>query len=438
MAIVSSTQQPASNEDYYNPVKSWAVVLSAALFFFYEFIQMNMFNAIDPSLVKVFSVTATQLGNLSAMYFYGNIIFLIPAGILLDRFSTRRLLLTAISVSVVCTYLFAFSSSLGLAEFYRLITGLASTFCMLSAVRLASRWFPSHRIALVLGMVVTMAMAGGMLAQTPLTFMVHKFGWRHAVMMNATLGLVFIFIIYKVVFDYPKSEQQTHDQETHSLGEIGILTSLVIALKNPQNWLAGIYTNFLSFPVIILGAAWGSLYLIHVRHLTHIETTNVTQMIFLGMILGSPAMGWLSDKFKRRKAPMVLGAFLCTLIILTIMKLPYASLGELMLLFFLLGFISGTQVITYPLVVESNPRAITTTAEGLACMLIMSAGLFQVVFGWLLDLSWKGTSLNGIRIYGVHAYSVAIWLLPIAFILALIVSVFLKETRCEQLSNESL
>ena len=40
-------------------LQPWVVILSAALFFFYEFIQMNMFNAIDPSLIKAFSVTAT-------------------------------------------------------------------------------------------------------------------------------------------------------------------------------------------------------------------------------------------------------------------------------------------------------------------------------------------------------------------------------------------
>ncbi|PIQ43969.1 MAG: MFS transporter [Gammaproteobacteria bacterium CG11_big_fil_rev_8_21_14_0_20_46_22] len=410
--------------------RSWVVVLTAALFFFFEFIQMNMFNAIAPSLIASYKVNAAALGNLSAMYFYGNVLFLIPAGILLDRFSTRRLLLTAITTCVICTYLFAFSSSLELAGFFRLITGMGSTFCMLSAVRLASRWFPPNKIALVIGLVVTMAMAGGMLAQTPLALMVHAVGWRHAVTINATLGVFFIVIIALCVRDYPSSIREAQIEERQQLKALGFWTSFAMALKNPQNWLAGLFTNFLSFPVIILGAAWGSLYLMHVHGLSHIQTTNITQMIFLGMIVGSPLMGFISDKLARRKLPMILGAILTLLIMLWIILDTHLSIPGLMVLFFLLGLLSGVQVITYPLIVESNPRKITTTAEGLTCMLVMSAGLFQPVFGWLIDLTWDGARNHGVPVYTAHNFQVAIWLLPAVFLVALCLAFFLKETRC--------
>lgn len=414
----------------YTP-KSWLVVFSAALFFFYEFIQMNMFNAIDPSLIQTFKVNSTQLGNLSAMYFYGNIIFLIPAGILLDRFSVRKLLLTAIIVCVICTYLFAMSTLLWQTMLFRFITGIASTFCMLSAVRLASRWFPPNKIALIIGLVVTMAMAGGMLAQTPLTYMVSAFGWRHAVMFNASLGVIFIFVIFSFVFDCPKSLISKSEGEKQSLKEMGFWPSFTLAVKNKQNWLAGIFTNFLSFPVILLGAAWGSLYLMNVHGLSHIQTTNITQMIFLGMIIGSPLMGWLSDRIGLRKLPMFLGALLTLIIMLIIVLVTSLTYVELIVLFFFLGLFSGAQVITYPLIIESNPREITTTAEGLTCMLVMSAGLFQVVYGWLVNLNWTGQMHNGARIYNAHAYREASWLLPVAFLAAMLLSFLIKETKCK-------
>ena len=48
----------------------WIVCFSAALFFFYEFIQMNMFNSVSSDLMQAFSINATQLGNLSSIYYY--------------------------------------------------------------------------------------------------------------------------------------------------------------------------------------------------------------------------------------------------------------------------------------------------------------------------------------------------------------------------------
>ncbi len=411
--------------------QAWIVVLSAALFFFFEFIQMNMFNAIDPSLRHSFGISDTQLGNLSAMYFYGNVLFLFPAGTLLDRFSTKRLLLVAMAASVICTFLFAWSRELWQAELCRLVTGLASTFCMLSAVRLASRWFPPRRIALVIGLVLTIAMSGGMLAQTPLTYLVGLFHWRHAVMLNSGLGVVFWLLILILVRDYPKGGELFSQQEKQQLKQMGFWSSVKLALRNPQNWLAGIYTNLLSFPVVILGATWGSLYLVHARDLTQLQSSYVTTMIFLGMIIGSPSVGWLSDFLGYRKWPMLVGAVLCFVLALVIILVPGLTLVQLMILFFLLGLISGVQVIAYPLVVESNSHAITTTAEGVACTLIMSAGLFQMVFGWIVDLNWQGKFHEGLKVYSGHAYYMAMYLFPVAFIVALLAAIFIKETYCK-------
>src|SRR5579872_5459039 len=82
---------------------AWVVILTASLFFFYQFIQMNLFNSINEQLRETYHLDAVQLGQLFSMYFYANFIFLIPAGSLLDRFSTRKILLCAIGVSTIGT-----------------------------------------------------------------------------------------------------------------------------------------------------------------------------------------------------------------------------------------------------------------------------------------------------------------------------------------------
>jgi MFS family permease len=416
------------------PWQAWVVVLGAALFFFYEFIQMTMFNVINPQLMQTFHVTAEHLGNLSAMYFYANVVFLFPAGLLLDRFSTRKLITVAMALCVISTYGFALSKQFDILGAFRFITGLGSSFCMLSCVRLASRWFPPRRVALVIGLVVTMAMLGGMMGQTPMTFLSAHLGWRHAVMVNATIGLALVFVVWFVVRDYPKSLDAAHDQEQDKLNKMGFWQSIRLALKNPQNWLAGIYTNLLSLPIIVLGAMWGGMYLSQSRHLSHDTASYITSMIFLGTIFGSPAMGWLSDRIALRKLPMIVGAAVSLLLVLVIMYSPHLSTGMLSFMFFLLAFVASTQVIAYPLVVESNSFAITSAAEGVTCTIIMMAGaIFQPLYGKLMDMNWRGQVSHGAHIYSPHAYLIAMWIMPIAFVVALIAALMLKETRCKDL-----
>src|SRR3989338_1693860 len=140
--------------------QSWFVVFAASLFFFYEFIQMNMFNSISLSLMHAFHIDAAKLGDLSSFYFIANVIFLFVAGILLDRYSTRSVILTALAICILGTALFSFSHSFALACFFRFLTGIGSAFCFLSVIRLASRWFPANCMAFVIGAVLTIAMFG--------------------------------------------------------------------------------------------------------------------------------------------------------------------------------------------------------------------------------------------------------------------------------------
>src|SRR5690242_934654 len=107
----------------------WVVVLSAALFFFYEFIQLNMMDAINLQLAHDFNINATQVSGLSAVYFIANVIFLIPAGLMLDRFSARKLILTTLTLCVAATFCFGFSHTAHWAAVFRFCAGIGSAFC---------------------------------------------------------------------------------------------------------------------------------------------------------------------------------------------------------------------------------------------------------------------------------------------------------------------
>lgn len=413
-------------------LQPWIVTFSAALFFFYEFIQMNMFNAISPELMQAFGITATQLGNLAATYLYATVLALFPVGLLLDRFSTKKLILIAFSVCVMGTILFASSISLLMAQVCRFIAGLGGAFCFLSCLVLASRWFPTRKMALVTGLLVTVAMIGGAVAQTPLTLLVQALGWRVALYIDAILGMIFIGVIWRFVEDSPNMRaSRPRSQDSYPLG---FWRSVGLALRNLQNWLAGIYTCLLNLPVLLLGALWGGLYLTQVHQITRTQASLVTTMIFFGTILGSPLMGWISDRLGQRRIPMLLGASLGLPIILIIMMHPNLTFTELMILFFALGFFTSTQILCYPLVAESNSVQLTGAAEGVTCALVMSGGaIFQPVFGWLMDVNWDGKIIAGIPVYTLQNFRMALMILPIAFIMCLISAFYIKETNCQAL-----
>ena len=415
---------------------AWVVCLVSALFFFYEFIQMNMFNAISIELMKAFKIDSTGLGNLSATYFWGDVLFLLPAGIILDRFSTRKIILSALLVCITGTVVFACSESLLLAKACRFVTGIGNAFCFIACIRLASRWFPPRRMALVIGLIVTIAMLGGVFAQTPLTYLNQHLGWRHTLLFNACLGGVIYILIWWFVFDMPPNAKEV--QHKKELSKYSAWETAKMALKNPQNWFCGLYTSLLNLGLMLLGALWGVMYLEQVHGISRTQASFVTSMAFFGLIVGSPMLGWISDTMGKRKPTMIIGAVFSILSMIAIMFIPHLSLSLAMLLFFLMGFFTSAQVISYPVVTESNPMAMTSTATGLASLLIMAGpAIAQPLFGWLMDYNWQGVMEQGIRVYSNHDFFVAMSILPISFIIGLLLSFFVKETYCQPLKEQN-
>lgn len=407
----------------------WIVVFSASLFFFFEFIQMTVFNSISSALMQSFQITGTQFGLLSAAYFYANVLFLFPVGLLLDRFSTRKLILTAFGLCITSTFLIAWAQHYYIALIARFLIGAGSTLCLLSASRLASRWLPPQQLGLAIGSVVTLAMLGGFIAQTPMTLLIEFTGWREALTLDAFMGIVFWLIIYYNVQDFPSNYETQHKNNLIELQQKGFLKSIAQALSNPQNWLGGLYTCLLNLSIFIIGSSFGTLFLEQVYKFSKAKASFACSMIFLGTLLGSPILGYISDRLGSRKYPMIFFSLASCLFISLIFFFNLFSWILICTIIFAIGFFSSAQVISYPLIAESNAPALTSSAIALASTLIMGGGaLFQPLFGYLLNLEWNNTRMDGIAYYSAHNFHQALLILPTAAWLSVVISLFVKET----------
>lgn len=414
-------------------VTAWVVTLTASFFFFYEFIQMHIFSTLNTQLREAFHLDAVQIGQFFSMYFYANFLCLFLAGNLLDRFSTRKLLLFAVSICTVGTFLFSVTTTYWLAAFGRFLVGIGASFCFLSCIRLASRWFPPHRMAFVTGVIVTMAMLGGLVAQTPFALLTAWLGsWRDALYLNTALGVVILIMTYFLVEDRPKDAQEEAKIEHQQLQALGLWGSIKLAALNPQNWLGGLYTSFINLPVFVLGGLWGILYLEEVHHLTKDQAAYATTLFFVGVIFGSLIYGWFSDRIERRVLPMIIGAILSLLVMGVLIFVPHLSFVMIIILFFLIGLVTSSQVLTYPAIAELNPIYLTSTAISIVSLCIMASGfIIPPLFGWLMEQKSVHHAVSGATIYTAQNFSHAMLMMPIAFAVALIITFFMRETYCK-------
>jgi len=343
---------------FYRIFKPWLICLAAALFFSYELVQMHMLNAISPMLMKDLHLNASSFSYLCVTYLLADVIFLLPAGMILDRFSVRKVILWALFLCIFGTFGFSLSQNLIQASIGHFLSGIGNGFCFLSCMILVSRWFPPHKQAFVVGIVVTIGLLGGVIAQTPFAWLAEMLTWRQTLFIDGLIGLFIFLLIFFVVQDSSQKKPEGSIQRN-------FFSDLRFSLSNKQNIFAGVYTGLMNLPLMILGAMWGTLYCHQIHHLSLSKSSFVTSLICLGTIVGSPMIGKMSDRMQRRKPIMIYGSLVSFLIVCLILFQPISSsFLSLATLFFLLGLSTSSQIIGYPVITESNPSYLTGTAMG--------------------------------------------------------------------------
>ncbi len=396
----------------------WLICFTVSLFFLYVFLQMNALNAISVDLIKAYNLSNTGLGILSASYLLALALFFLPVGILLDHFSIRYMILIGMGLEILAVFLFAMAPNLLIAILARFVCGGIHALAFLACLRLASRWLP-QRLGLAIGMIVTIGMVGGLLAQLPFTLLLHILQWRWVFIVLGIIGIGFWGLFAFIIYDNPSMPMA--DRPSHS-----VLSELGQVITSSQNWLCALYASLLNLPLILLGALWGTLYLTHETGLNTTQAAWVLSMIYLGLMIGSPVVGWISDRIPSRKKPMILGALFSLILICLIFFACHLSFYMLLILFLSLSVMTSAQVLSYPTISESNLPSVESTSLGFASIIIMGGGaVAQPLFGWLVEHGVPSFQ----RIFGFNSYHAAFFIIPLGLLCSLIISTFIEETK---------
>ncbi len=409
----------------------WIIWTLAASFFFYKYLIQVSPSVMTDDLMKAFNIHGAGLGNLSAFYFYAYLIMQIPVGIMLDKFSPRLLTTVAIFVCSISTFLFAHSDSLWVACIYRAFMGAGAAFAAVSCFKLAALWFSPKRFALVSGMFMTAAMLGAVGGQMPLSLLVQKAGWRSALEIIGGIGVILGIIYYLVLRDKTtKNTPKPVKKETHNhFGRI---------IANKQAWVLSLYSGLAFAPVSVFGGLWGVPFLETAYQLTRTDAAMAISCIFIGFAAGAPFWGWFSDHIQRRKPVLFTGTCSALICLLIVLYSPSQVLSSLMVFLFLFGFGTSGFFTSFAMIRELFPIVLVATVLGIMNTFNSAfEALFEPLAGAILDWTWDGTLVNGMHHFSLSGYRWALLLLPSALVIALLCLLFIKETHCRVIGQES-
>ncbi|MFW0039675.1 MAG: MFS transporter [Coxiella endosymbiont of Dermacentor silvarum] len=393
---------------------AWFMWAATALFVLFQFFLQLSSGEIVGGLMKSFSLSALGGGVLASTYYYIYVALQTPAGLLIDRFGPRRLLSLGSWVCALGCLLFGSAHLLIWAIIGRLLMGLGAAFAFIGSLNVIARWFPPKQFALMAAVAETIGMGGTLLGGFFLANFVQRMGWRYSMIGAAAIAVVIGGLVWIIVRDAPPGFiLASSKKKYHRVGQ-----DFYFLIKKSKIWLNGLYSGLMFSIITVFVALWAIPYMQLAHHLSLVMASIVCNLVFIGVGLAGPVVGWLDGRITDRRWLLLVCSLVSAGLITVIIYMPQLSLPMVMSLMMLLGIFASGYVLTFGIANEIVPSHMRGTSLGFVNALSVGAApLLQPIIGFVLHLT--AHSVTNVReYYSIHNYQEALTLIPLLILIA--------------------
>jgi len=411
------------------------VVLPATLYFF------SYFHRVAPAVVaadimRAFGISGASLALLAAVYPYVFAVMALIAGSLADGVGPR-LTLTGGGVAMAFgTALFGLAPSFGVAVAGRLLMAVGASVILIAWLSLIAAWLRADEFATAAGWTQTVGNVGGLAASLPLALLVEAAGWRETFVLIGGVTLVLALVVLALVHDRPRGA--VAPRERASVGTV--LSGMRAVVANRRSWPPVLAAAGMFATVVTLQGLWGVAWLTQVYGFGRVSASSMIALLGLGVGIGAPLAGFISDRWQRRRGTFVLFSVAYAAGWLVLATGGDGRLGSDWLAPFLLlmGVAAGGLALVFACVREVNDPARVGLSIGFCNMpIFFGFGLVQLVSGLVLDARWEGLAAQGARIYPPSAYRALFALCLAIAVASSLAAALVSETRGRTVTRDS-
>jgi MFS family permease len=394
-------------------IVAWACCV---LFYFLQYAMRSAPGVMVPELTSAFGLSALGVSTLIGLYYYTYSSFAIVSGACFDRYGAKYVVPAGVVLLAGGAALFGVGIGAA-ADAGRLLQGAGSAFAFTGAVYLATRGFPARYLATAVGFTQCFGMLGGASGQFVVAPLIHDImTWQQVWLAGGAAAAILAIVVLIVT-------PSGHAVRTAAQGSIwSMFTPYKSVLTNPQSYLCGFAAGLLFLPTTVGDMIWGVSFLREGWHIGYAEAVDRAAMVPFGWVVGCPLLGYIADRFGRRKPVLIGGAVVMLIMALIILYLPHDIMPPY-LAGLMLGVGSGAAMIPYTIIKEVNADDVKGSATGSINFLVFTlSALMAPVYGWVL------VKLSGGGVLGLKIFQEAGMIGVGGIILAIVLSLFIRET----------
>ena len=241
---------------------------------------------IAEDLTRDLSLTASQLGLMTSLFFAAFAAAQLPIGSLLDRYGPRWMTPLLMLFAVLGSLVFGFGESFTALAIGRTLIGLGVAGILMGALKSFSGWFSPDSFARVSSLYLSLGSLGALTAATPLALLSASFGWRSVFFGGAAVILLSALLILWLGRDAPTTVEQTGEQGSFA----DIFRSLAF-------WRVACLNFALVGSLFAYQSLWAGPFLSDVLGLSSVAVGNLLLVLSGGITLGYFVAGFLGERF---------------------------------------------------------------------------------------------------------------------------------------------
>jgi sugar phosphate permease len=406
-------------------VKRWLIfILTCLLFVLSQFYRASV-TVISPDLIQELAIDTRQLSLISAAFFYAFAMTQIPITMYLDGIGPRISMTVLSLIAVIGAIVFATGHSVTALVTGRVLMGIGMACNLMGTLKIITLWFTPRYFATLSALVISAGTVGNLIAATPLVLMAQSLGWRNSFFVIGAINLFVAFLFYVIARDRPSEliVQDVPRAASTKLREIA--RSIHHLVKEKDYWIISLGT-FCRYGIFAaVQSLWAGPFLIHAIGLTAVSAGNLLVLMSIGIVIGSPLYGWLSDTaLRNRKGVIVSGLIAMGVILITLTMLSSGTgMTVLGLLFFAFGFFSSGGTIMYAHIKERMPPESAGAAmTGINFFTMVGGAVFLQGLGNMMQYLYPEDSL------GTEAFIVAFLFCAVCLGITAVFYLFTVET----------
>ena len=303
-------------------LRAWLIFVLCSLHLFVSQLYRTTNAVLAPWLIKDLHLDTEGLGLLSAGFFYAFSLTQIPISILLDKVGAKRLMIVLSFVGLTGAVMFSLAQSLGMGLAGRLLLGVGMACNLMGPLKLLTEWFAPNTFATVSGLLYAIGTLGNIVAATPLVLLVEQLGWRLSFQTIIAFHLLLTLMLFWLVQDRPQAKSAAAGSSSAG----SPFKNLGILIRSKDYWIisAGTFVRYGTHAA--LQTLWAGPLLMEALRFSPVEAGNILLAMNIGLILGGPLWGAVSDRvFKTPKWVVGGGLLALALITFALRALPQGA-----------------------------------------------------------------------------------------------------------------